>query len=168
MLHHKQVPEAFWAEALSMAVYIRNRMTTRGLPSNVTPYELWYSQKPNVGHLPVFGRRCWYKVVDHKLKWLEDRAAEAVFLGYIDGSNGYKLWDFSRKQIVVSLEFPFDGDANCSKNYSSFLGHAAEIGSFDESSIEEAPDLTSEQMDNTVSRTQSGTDFEPQEAHDST
>ena len=34
MLHHKGMDKRFWAEALATAVYVRNRVTSRGLPSN--------------------------------------------------------------------------------------------------------------------------------------
>ncbi len=34
MLKHKNVPEEFWAEALSTAAYIRNRVTSKSLPKN--------------------------------------------------------------------------------------------------------------------------------------
>ena len=32
MLHHKNIGKEFWAEALDTAVYVRNRVTSRGLP----------------------------------------------------------------------------------------------------------------------------------------
>ncbi len=37
MLYSKGLAKRFWAEALSTAVYIRNRVTTRSLPSDTTP-----------------------------------------------------------------------------------------------------------------------------------
>eukprot|EP00171_Calliarthron_tuberculosum_P002040 IDg2040t1 len=61
MMLHKNVPEDFWAEALVTAAYIRNRMTSRGLPSNSTPYSLWFKTIPDISHIRVFGSRCWYK-----------------------------------------------------------------------------------------------------------
>ena len=38
MMHHMKTTKSLWAEALSTAVYARNRMTSRALPSNLTPF----------------------------------------------------------------------------------------------------------------------------------
>lgn len=108
MLHHKKLPKSFWAEALNVAVYVRNRVTCKALPSDVTPLEMWSGYEPDLSNLRVFGSRCWYKVVDHKLKKLEQRAVEAIFIGYTSGSNGYKLWDAQKKKVVVSRDVRFD------------------------------------------------------------
>eukprot|EP00171_Calliarthron_tuberculosum_P001057 IDg1057t1 len=54
MLHHKGIDKKFWAEAISTAVYIRNRVTSRALPSNTTPHHIWHNSVPNVSHLRVF------------------------------------------------------------------------------------------------------------------
>ena len=48
------MPQRFWAEALSTAVYLRNCSPTKAV-SNMTPYEAWYSEKPQVTRLRVFG-----------------------------------------------------------------------------------------------------------------
>ena len=108
MLRHKKLPNKFWAEALNVAVYVRNRVTSKALPSNVTPFELLHGKKPDVSNLRVFGSRCWYKVVDHKLKKLEERAVEARFIGYTSGSHGYKLWDSEKRKVIVSRDVRFD------------------------------------------------------------
>lgn len=54
MLHHKKMPNSFWAEALNVAVCVRNQVTCEKLPSDVTPLELWSGQKPEVSNLCVF------------------------------------------------------------------------------------------------------------------
>ena len=40
MMLHKSLPEDLWAEAISTAAHIRNRVTSQGLPPNTTPYFL--------------------------------------------------------------------------------------------------------------------------------
>ena len=60
MLHHKSIDKRFWAEALATAVYVRNRVTSRGLPLNLTPHHIWMGCAPNLEHMRVFGYRCWY------------------------------------------------------------------------------------------------------------
>ena len=54
MLSDSNLPQVFGAEALSMAVYIRNRCPTKAVKDK-TPYEALTGEKPSVGHLRVFG-----------------------------------------------------------------------------------------------------------------
>ncbi|KAH0655577.1 hypothetical protein KY285_030459 [Solanum tuberosum] len=44
----------------------------------------------------------------HKTKGLEPRAKKAIFIGYIDGVKGYKLWCFSLLKFIVSRDVTFD------------------------------------------------------------
>jgi len=62
MLHASHVPKEFWAEALTTAVYIRNRVPSHALPSSETPYHRWMGKSPNLSHLRVFGCKCWYVI----------------------------------------------------------------------------------------------------------
>jgi hypothetical protein len=39
MLKHMNCEKIFWAEAVNSACYIKNRVTTTGLPNNTTPHE---------------------------------------------------------------------------------------------------------------------------------
>ncbi|PPD71730.1 hypothetical protein GOBAR_DD31377 [Gossypium barbadense] len=43
-----------WAEAINTAVYLQNRLPTKALASE-TPFEAWFSFKPSLAHLKVFG-----------------------------------------------------------------------------------------------------------------
>ena len=62
MLHQKGLEKSFWAEALAVAVNVRNRVTTQALNRSITPYEMLYKRKPDLTYLRVFGCRCWYTV----------------------------------------------------------------------------------------------------------
>ncbi len=48
LLHSKGLGKRFWGEALSTAEYIRNRVTTRSLPSNITQFHLWMGKAPDL------------------------------------------------------------------------------------------------------------------------
>ncbi|CDF39395.1 unnamed protein product [Chondrus crispus] len=108
MLSHKQVSKRFWAEALATSIYVRNRVTSRALPVNTTPHHIWMNSTPNVGHLRVFGSKCWYTLPKLELRKLDLRAREAMFLGYSQCSRAYKLWDGELNKIVVSRDVKFD------------------------------------------------------------
>jgi len=55
MLNHAGLSNAFWAEAVSAATYLRNCMVSSALETGETLYLLWYGEKPNLSHVRVFG-----------------------------------------------------------------------------------------------------------------
>ena len=113
MLISKQVDKKFWAEALSTAVYVRNRMTSRSLPANVTPYHRWMGQDPNLSHLRVFGCQCWYVLPRKHIRKLDPRANEGMFVGYSLQSKGYKIWDLKLQKLIVSRDVTFNEEKSC-------------------------------------------------------
>lgn len=54
MLHFKNLPKSFWADAVSCAIYVLNRCPTKSVFGK-TPQEAWSHKKPNISHLRVFG-----------------------------------------------------------------------------------------------------------------
>lgn len=55
MLMAAQLPLMYWGEAALTAMYLNNLTITNTLPNNITPFEAFYSHKPNVSHLRVWG-----------------------------------------------------------------------------------------------------------------
>ena len=108
MLHDKSLPKKFWAEALATAVYVRNRVTSRSLPSNTTPYHIWFGKAPDLSHMRVFGSQCWYVLPKKDVKKLDARTREALMMGYSSQSKGYKLWDGDAGKFVVSRDVTFN------------------------------------------------------------
>lgn len=82
MLHHKNVDKSYWAEAISTAVYTRNRVTSRSLPANLTPYHFWFGRAPDLSHMRIFGGHCWYTIPRKKVKKLDSRANPGLMMGY--------------------------------------------------------------------------------------
>jgi len=55
MLKHAGMLNKLWAEAVSTAVYIKNRLPSRALPNpNSTPFERWARKKRDISHLRTF------------------------------------------------------------------------------------------------------------------
>ena len=115
MLHHKSLPKHFWAEALATAVYVRNRVNSRSLPSNITPYHVWLGKTPDLSHMRVFGSQCWYVLPKKDVQKLDARTREALMMGYSTQSKGYKLCDADAGKFVVSRDITFNESSN-SKN----------------------------------------------------
>ena len=113
MLADSGIEKRFWTEALATAVYVRNRVFTRALPTNKTPHHLWTRSPPDVSNLRVFGSKCWYVVPKKLLKKLDPRSQEAIMIGYSSCSKGWKLWDAINNKMVVSRDVTFD--ESCSR-----------------------------------------------------
>ncbi|PNX60842.1 retrotransposon-related protein [Trifolium pratense] len=79
MLHAKNLPHRFWAEAMSTAYYIHNRVTLRK-GTSTTLYELWKGRKPTVKHFHVFGSKCYILVDREPRRKLDPKSEEGIFL----------------------------------------------------------------------------------------
>ena len=104
MIYHANLPLSFWAEAANTMVYLRNRSPTAAL-QNVTPYELWHGEKPDVSNLRVFGCVCFVNIP--KAKKLERQSFKGVFVGYPEGTKGYKIYNVSSESFVRSRDVEF-------------------------------------------------------------
>ena len=107
MLGDARLPHRFWAEALSTAVYLRNRSLTTAVERK-TPFEAWTEQKPNVGHLRVFGCAAYAHVAKDERQKLDAKSRKCVLLGYGTERKGYRLYDPRRERVFCSRDVMFD------------------------------------------------------------
>ena len=94
--------KSLWAEACTTAVYIKNRLPHSALPHNVTPYEVFHGQKPDIGHMHLFGAICYVHIpVERRPSGskLDPRAEKAIFLGYNDTVKLYRVQLSSSRHI---------------------------------------------------------------------
>jgi hypothetical protein len=110
MLKAKGLPGIFWAEAVTTAVYVLNRSPTKGV-TGMTPYEAWHGRKPDVHHLRTFGCVAFVKDTTPNLKKLDDRSHPMIFVGYEQGTKGYRVYDPSTRRVHVSRDVVFDEQA---------------------------------------------------------
>ena len=62
MLVTVQLPMTYWGEAALTAAYLQNLTSMSTLLSGVTPFKVFFSHKPDVSHLWVWGMRCFAMV----------------------------------------------------------------------------------------------------------
>ena len=79
-----------------------------------TPYELVWKQKPEYEHLKNFGCLAYFRNTNTKGDKFEKRGKPGIFLGYPQGTKGYKIYDIETRKIIVSRDafflesfFPF-------------------------------------------------------------
>ncbi|KAG7599440.1 Ribonuclease H-like superfamily [Arabidopsis suecica] len=107
MIHGNGVPEKFWADAISTACYVINRVYVR-LGSDKTPYEIWKGKKPNLSYFRVFGCVCYIMNDKDQLGKFDSRSEEGFFLGYATNSLAYRVWNKRRGKIEESMNVVFD------------------------------------------------------------
>jgi len=61
MLHEKELPREYWAEASNTVVFLLNRLPTKAVDGK-TPFESWYDFKPQLKNLKVFDCLCFTNV----------------------------------------------------------------------------------------------------------
>jgi hypothetical protein len=107
MMKAKALPGVFWGEAVTTAVYLLNRSSSKAIGGK-TPYQLWNGSTPSVQHLRTFGCIAHVKVNTPHLKKLEDRSRRMVFVGYEPGSKAYRAYDPSTRRVHISRDVVFD------------------------------------------------------------
>ncbi len=81
MLMEAKLPRKFWAEAVSTAVYLRNRSPTNAV-EGMTPQESLTGEKPKVDNLRVFGRLAFAHVPDDERRKFDSKSRRCILLGY--------------------------------------------------------------------------------------
>jgi len=107
MLSDAELPKTFWAEALSTAVYVRNRVLNSFLVDK-TPYEALNGSKPSIKHLRVFGCSAYVHVPKDERSKIDSKSKKCIFLGYSTVTKGYRFYDSSTKKIIFSRDVVFD------------------------------------------------------------
>ncbi|KAI3805312.1 hypothetical protein L1987_27559 [Smallanthus sonchifolius] len=98
MLADSKLPLTFWAEAVSTACYVQNRVLIVK-PLNKTPYELWFQRVPYIGFLKPIGCPCTILITNGVLPKFGAKSDEGYFAGYSSQSKAYKVFN-SRSRIV--------------------------------------------------------------------
>lgn len=111
MMKAKDLPGVFWGEAVTTAVYLLNRASSKG-SGGKTPYQLWTGSEPRVQHLRTFGCIAHMKVTGPNQKKLDDRSRKTIFVGYEPGSAAYRVFDPSTRRVHVSRDVIFDEAAH--------------------------------------------------------
>lgn len=130
MLSDSSLPKYFWADAVSTACYVTNRVNIRPILKK-TPYELYKGRKPNISHLHAFGCKCFVLNNDKdNLGKLDEKSDEGIFLGYSLSSKAYRIYNKRTLVIEESMHVSFD-ETNPTK--------VEEVSCDDDDDIMEAP-----------------------------
>jgi hypothetical protein len=111
MLDEHRTHRRFWADAISTACYISNRIFLCSI-LHLTPFELCFSRKPSVSHLMPFGCKCF--VLKHgNLDKFESRSSNGILLEYTPHGRSYKVFNLETNTVVELCDVTFDETAPC-------------------------------------------------------
>jgi len=108
MLTTARLPANLWGEAALTVCYLWNRSESRALPPGTTPFEIINGTKPDFSHLRVFGASCFARIPSELQAKLGPHSRQAIFLGYPEGTKGYRLRDKVTGTFFVARDVIFD------------------------------------------------------------
>ena len=80
MLFSAELSSAYWSYALTMAVYIKNRLPHSAL--STTPFQAFTGRRPDLSRLRIFGSRVYARKSGERAAKLDNHTAEGIFLGF--------------------------------------------------------------------------------------
>lgn len=108
MLSDSNLPQYFWADAVSTSCYIRNRVIIRPILKK-TPYQLFKGKKLNIAHFHFFGCTCFVlKNEKENLGKFDEKSDEGIFLSYSISSKAYRIYNKITLASEESMHVSFD------------------------------------------------------------
>ncbi|GJR37632.1 putative ribonuclease H-like domain-containing protein [Tanacetum coccineum] len=104
MLADSKLPTTFWAEVVSTACYVQNRVLIVK-PHNKTPYELFRGIKPAIGFMKPFG--CHVTILNtlDKLGKFDGKSDEGFFVGYSLSSKAFRVYNIRTRKVQNNLQY---------------------------------------------------------------
>lgn len=115
LLSHASVPKSYWPYALSMAVFLINRMPTPVI-NMILPFERLFGSVPNYSKLRIFGCLCFPWTRPYSTNKFDSRSTPCIFLGYSTIQSAYyycldritsRIYT-SRHVVFHEYVFPFE------------------------------------------------------------
>jgi hypothetical protein len=111
MLDDHRTPRRFWADAISTACYISNRIFLHSI-LHLTPFKLCFGCKPSVSDFRPFGCKC-FVLKCCNLDKFESCSFDGILLGYTAHDRSYQVYNFDTNSVVESCDVTFDETAPC-------------------------------------------------------
>jgi hypothetical protein len=109
MLDEHRTLRRFWADAISTACYISNRIFLRSI-LHLTPFKLRFGRKPYVSHFRPFGYKC-FVLKCGNLDKFESHSFDGILLVYTPHGRSYRVYNFETNTVIESCDVTFDETA---------------------------------------------------------
>lgn len=104
MLVNSKLPRSFWAEVMSTACYLVNRSPLSAIVFK-TPKKIWLGRLVKYDNLIIFLCFAYAYINQGKLKL---KALKGLFVGYLNGVKGYKIWCKQPKECIINKDVIFN------------------------------------------------------------
>ncbi|GJS59736.1 putative ribonuclease H-like domain-containing protein [Tanacetum coccineum] len=106
MLADSKLPTTFWAEVVSTACYVQNRVLVVK-PHNKIPYELFRGFKPALSFIRPFG--CHVTILNtlDSLGKFDGKSDEGFFVGYSLSSKAFRVYNTRTRRVEENLHIEF-------------------------------------------------------------
>lgn len=84
--------------------YIHYQQISHSHIKGKCPYELLYQSKPSYSHIRAFGCLCYPTLPKSQRDKFQARIAFHIYIGYLFGSKGYKIFSLATKKIHISKD----------------------------------------------------------------
>jgi hypothetical protein len=111
MLDEQKTLRHFWADAISTACYISNRIFLCSI-LNLTPFELHFERNPSVSHLKPFGCKC-FILKRGNLDKFQSHSSDGILLSYTPHGRSYRVFNTETNTVVESCDVTFNDTALC-------------------------------------------------------
>ena len=121
ILEMSGMPKFLWPEIAQAVAYLRNRSPSSAIGGKI-PIELLTGKRAFFDHLHILG--CRVVVFDKQpgRSKLDARGNVCRLIGYGVDSTVYRLWDPTRKKVIVSRDVQFLEEAYLREHYLPFFG----------------------------------------------
>ena len=120
MMCDQDLPTSLWVEAVGTVVYVQNRCD-HAILDQKTLEEVFTGEKPDVGHLRIFGCTVYVHVLKEKRTKMEPSGKKGIFVGYSETSKAYRIYVPGQRQVEVSRDVTFDEDVAFLRSRESHL-----------------------------------------------
>lgn len=105
LLYDSKLPKNCWSYAVQTAAYIHNRIPSAST-NDCIPYELKYSEKPDLNQIKLFGCDAYIRIPDAHRKKLDPKSKRMIFVGF--SNMGYRVMDPVTRRVTVSRNVRFN------------------------------------------------------------
>jgi hypothetical protein len=106
MLLDAELPNRFWAEALSTAVFIHNCVLSK-LVDNQALYECLHGHMLDISKLQLFGCHAFILTLVQLRNKLQPRSCDAIYLGPLVKGTHHRLWVSASNTVTESRDVVF-------------------------------------------------------------
>jgi len=109
MLYASGAPKSFWAEGAEYAVYVLNSLPHSSNERQMSPFEAWGGEKPDISQLFTWGCPAYVMIpMERRQDKISVTSVEGVAVGVARGKKGYRVLECASGRVSESMDVVLD------------------------------------------------------------